>query len=107
MGLCRKKIINLPQEDGGVFLRRDVFFFLQQPGAVVADVEGRAAPSPLFLPEIYQLMIVKLKILDPKFVNVFALSGDAPPPFLERPLLFEISGSATGIHPQKLHCSTM
>jgi hypothetical protein len=41
-----------------------------------------------FSPEIYQKMLIKLKIWDPKYINFLLFRGLRPPPF-------EISGSAT------------
>jgi hypothetical protein len=53
---------------------------------------GGRGPSPIpFSPEIYHLMLVKLKISDPKYIIVLLflrgrppLSGAAPPPFFSK-----------------------
>jgi hypothetical protein len=64
----------------------------------ITDLEGgwqeaRRSPPPPFARNLHQ-MLVKLKIWDPNYVNILLFWG-LPPPFLERPSLFEIFGSAT------------
>jgi hypothetical protein len=48
---------------------------------------GWGSPPPFFSPEIYYQMLVKLKVWDPKYVNVLQFQGISP--------LFLFSGSAT------------